>query len=365
MSDKISVLLSGPGLIGKKHAALISDRPDLDLSVVVAPLSERNAEFARAHGARHYQDVETALDREKIDAAVISAPNEFHHEQAIACLDRGVPALVEKPLTDDIGQARDLVEASDRTGLPVLVGHHRTYSPLLRLARTFIASDDFGDLVCVQGSALFYKPADYFEAGPWRTRKGGGPILINLIHEIGIMRYLCGEIASVSARVSHAKRGFEVEDSAAVLLTFESGAVGTFLLSDTAASSKSWEMTAGENPAYPYFPDQNCYHFAGDNGSLDFPSMRVRTYSGTPDRSWWHGFSEKRLTVAHEDPLALQLDHFVDVVRGDAAPAVSARDGYTNMLVQEAIVRAAATRMEVVVADCAAKAPAPRTPVVS
>ena len=330
-------------MIGYKHAALIMERPHAQLSAVVAPLSTQNAAFADDHGATLYHDIGTALESEDIDAAVISSPNEFHFDQAMACLGKGIPALVEKPLTDDIRQARDLAKASEDLGVPVLVGHHRTYSPLLRLAREFLNSENFGRLVSVQGSALFYKPADYFRDGPWRTRKGGGPVLINLIHEIGIMRHLCGEIACVAAHVSHAKRGFEVEDSAAILLTFESGALGTFLLSDTAASSKSWEMTAGENPAYPYFPDQNCYHFAGDMGSFDFPSMQYRTYAGRPHRSWWDTFRNGRLAPERRDPLALQLDHFVDVVRDGAAPVVAARDGYLNMLVLEAIMQAASS----------------------
>lgn len=355
MDKKLSLLLSGPGLIGSKHAQLIAERSDLDLVAVVAPPAEDNAEFARAYGAHFHHSMQDAFQAHDIDAALICSPNEYHHAQAMDCIAHKVPVLVEKPLTGDIAEARDLVEAAEQSDHPVLVGHHRTYSPLLLVARDFMGSDDFGKLVCVQGSALFYKPDDYFEDGPWRTKKGGGPILINMIHEIGIMRHLCGEITSVSATLSSAKRGFEVEDSAAILLNFEGGAIGTFLLSDAVASSKSWEMTAGENPAYPYFPNQDCYHFAGDNGSLDFPSMQTRSYTGTPDQSWWHGFTEARILVERQDPVARQLDHFVDVIRKKVTPVVTARDGYANMLVLEAIVEAAAHGTVVQIAECEAQ----------
>lgn len=258
----------------------------------------------------------------------------------MACIARGVPVLVEKPLTDRLDSAARLAAVSEASGVPVLVGHHRSYSPLLQVARRFLASDDFGTPVSVQGSALFYKPAAYFDDGPWRARRGGGPILINMIHEIGILRLLFGEIGSVTARLSSATRGFEVEDSAAMTFAFENGAVGAFVLSDVSASSKSWEMTAGENPAYPFFPDQDCYHFAGTTGSLDFPSMRFRTYRRRSERSWWSAFEEGRLDVTRCDPLETQLAHFIDVLRGRAVPRVSARDGYLNMVVLDAILAA-------------------------
>jgi predicted dehydrogenase len=139
------------------------------------------------------------------------------------------------------------------------------------------------------------------------------------------------------ALASNSVRRFEVEDSVSISLRFANGALGTFMLSDTAASSKSWEMTAGENPAYPHFPDEDCYHFAGTQGSLDFPSMHVRSYAKGSDRSWWVPFLSERLAVERRDPLAAQLDHFIAVIRGQEEPLVTAQDGYRNMLVIEAI----------------------------
>lgn len=341
MSDKVRLLVSGPGLIGKKHVDLIEHRSDAELAAIVAPATDINRDYAQAHGVPLFDSVEEALAATSIGAAIISSPNAFHHDQVVICVDQGLPVLVEKPLTDDLGTARHLADMSDQTGVPVLVGHHRTYSPLLETAKDFVSSDAFGTPVAVQGSALFYKPESYFQAGPWRTRKGGGPLLINMIHEIGIMRYLYGEIESVSAHVSSATRGFEVEDSAAIALHFENGALGTFLLSDACASSKSWEMTAGENPAYPFFPDEDSYHFSGTMGSLDFPSMRFRSYHQREERSWWAEFGGGRLTTRRHDPLDTQLAHFLDVIRGQAQPRVSARDGYRNMVVLEAINMAA------------------------
>lgn len=339
MTETSGVILVGPGLIGKKHAALILENPASRLAAIVAPDHENNRAFASKCNTAFSADFEQALDRDGVDGVIISSPNTVHFEQAMICIERGIPVLVEKPITDDLTSARDLVRASELRGVPVLVGHHRAHSSLLELLETYLNSAEFGRLVCVNATALFYKPEDYFREGEWRTKPGGGPILINIIHEIGLMRQLCGEIVSVFAVCSNAVRGFEVEDTVALTFAFAGGALGSFLLSDAAASSKSWEMTSGENPAYPYYPNENCYHFAGTMGSIDFPSMHVRSYAAQDTPSWWLPFEDRRLSMQRSDPLKSQLSHFLDVVKGRVQPRVSARDGYRNLLVIEAITR--------------------------
>jgi predicted dehydrogenase len=351
MSNLLSFLLSGPGLIGKQHAKLVMSRPDCSLRAIVAPQHAPNEAFALECGVEFFSSFNEALRREHFDAAIISSPNPFHFAQAEACVQNGIAVLVEKPVTDKLDDARRLVELAKRRNVPVLVGHHRTYSPLLESVEQFLNSPSFGRPVALQGTALFYKPARYFEEGTWRTKIGGGPILINLIHEIGLMRFFYGEIKRVSALAGKNIRNFEVEDTVAITIDFVNGALGTFLLSDTAASTKSWEMTSGENPAYPSSPEENCYHFAGTNGSLNFPSMHARYYAPGSEPSWWKPFETVQLPLWRANPLERQLDHFIDVVRGRAAPRVSARDGYLNMLVVQAIMQSIDTEKAVNVED--------------
>ena len=248
---KIRVLLSGCGLGGRTHLELLSRSSRSILAAIVAPLSEANIACASKRNVPLFSTMEEALDRVVIDAAIIASPNNFHAEQTLACIKKGVPVLVEKPLTADLESAAMICREAKARNVPVLVGHHRAYNPLLLAAQRFIKSDKFGDLVAMQGSALFRKPEHYFEEGPWRTRVGGGPILINLIHEIGIIRFLCGSIRAVTVLASNARRHFDVEDTAAISMRFNNGALGTFVLSDIAASNRSWELTTGENPAYP------------------------------------------------------------------------------------------------------------------
>ena len=115
----------------------------------------------------------------------------------------------------------------------------------------------------------------------------------------------------------------------------------TGMLSDTAASARSWEQTSRENKSYASYPDEDCYVVVGTDGSLAIPTMRLRTYRNADERSWWRPFETQVLAVEDVDPLARQLAHFCAVIRDEAAPLVPVRDGLQNLRVTEAIAQAA------------------------
>jgi predicted dehydrogenase len=263
--------------------------------------------------------------------------------QALQCIGAGVPVLLEKPIATTVQEAQTLVTEVERSGAKVLIGHHRAHSPLMAKAVQVVQSGQLGRMVAVTGSAMFFKPDAYFAEGTWRTQLGGGPILINMVHEVHNLRMLCGEVVAVQAFASHAARGFAVEDTVAINLRFASGALGNFILSDTAASARSWEQTSQENKAYTSYDDEDCYVLAGTRGSLSVPTMRLKTYARDEDRSWWKPFEVGTVGVVREDPLARQMAHFCQVIAGEALPLVSARDGLANLRVTEAICRAART----------------------
>lgn len=337
----LRLVVVGPGLIGKQHIRLICAREDCQLLAIVAPDHEPNHAVARERGVPLFHDLEHCISRGGIDGIIISSPNQFHADQTTQCIKAGIPVLVEKPVTATVAEGEALVAAAAKYGARVLVGHHRAHSPLLARAREIIREGRLGRLVSVMGSAQFYKPARYFEAGPWRTRVGGGPILINLIHEIGNLRSMCGEITAVHAFSSSAIRGYEVEDTVAINLRFANGVLGTFMLSDTAACARSWEQTSRENPVYPSYSDEDCYVIAGTQGYLSVPTFRLKYHPVGTEASWWDPFTEATLEVARREPLACQLEHFVQVIRGEVEPLVSAADGLRNLQVTEAIARSA------------------------
>lgn len=342
--SELNIVVVGPGLIGAQHIRLINAHDNCNLVAIVAPNHGVNWVIAQKENVPLFHSLEECISKTKIDGVIISSPNEFHAAQARLCIMAHIPVLIEKPVAATVAEAEALLSLARDYDAKVLVGHHRAHSPLLARAREIIRSGRLGRLVSVIGSAQFFKPSSYFDTGPWRTRPGGGPILINLIHEVGNLRSLCGEIVAVQALSSSALRGYAVEDSAAINLMFENGALGTFMLSDTAACARSWEQTSRENPTYPNYPDEDCYVVAGTRGYLSIPTFRLKYYSDGIEPSWWAPFTERTIDVDRREPLTCQLAHFLQVIRGEADPLVSAADGLRNLRVTEAIGRAAIER---------------------
>jgi len=334
----LRLAIAGLGVIGRAHAARVAAHGDCRL-VALADPGAGAAALAREADVPLFADLEEMLDTTKPDGVILATPNELHVPGALECVQRGIPVLLEKPLADSMEDAMRLVDAEAASRVPVLVGHHRRYGAVLEAARAAIDEGCLGRVTAFQGSATFAKPGSYFSAAPWRTQPGGGPILINLVHEVDNMRALMGEITQVRALSSNAARGFAVEDTAAVVLRFAGGALGTFMLSDCAAGPRSWEQTSGENPDYDHHADEDCYVVAGERGSLGVPTLRLRTYRGEP--SWQTPLQTRRVSVAPTDPLVRQLDHFCEVIRGTAAPRVSAEDAARTLRTTLAVAESA------------------------
>jgi predicted dehydrogenase len=348
MNAKVRIAVAGAGLIGRRHVEEVDASPVATLAAIVDP-GPVGPELAQKYGVPLHTGIAELFAAGRPDGVILATPNRMHVDGGLECVAAGVPVIVEKPVGDTVEGATRLVEAGEAAGVPVLTGHHRNYSPIMAKAREIVRSGRLGRIVAVTGTALFYKPDDYFDVGDgWRRRSGGGPILLNLIHEVNNLISLVGRIVRVRAVTSNATRGLPVEDTAAMVFTFENGALGTFLLSDTAASPRSWEQTSQENSSYATHPDEDCYHVAGTTGSLSVPTMRLRTYPGT--RSWWEPFDESTVALQRSDPLANQITHFAEVIRGAAQPICSGRDGLATLQVVDAVVESARTGAPVDVA---------------
>ena len=342
MSARLRIAVAGAGLIGRRHIELIEASPDCVLAGIADP-SPAAREIALARNVPCYADHRALLAEEKPDGLVIASPNTLHLPMALDCAEAGVPALIEKPVTETVATAQRLCAAARRTGVPMLVGHHRRHNPIIKSAREAVRNGRLGQLAAVAGLWLLKKPDDYFEVA-WRREVGGGPLLLNLIHDIDNLRFICGEIVEVQALTSNKVRGFAVEDTAALLLRFESGALGTVTVSDATPAPWSWELASGENRDYPK-QDQPCYIFAGTAGSLSVPNMELWSY--TQQSGWYAPLSRASIAPPAFDPLAEQLRHFCAVIRGREKPLIPVEDAMGTLAVVEAVSEAARTGQKV------------------
>jgi predicted dehydrogenase len=307
------IAVIGAGQFGRKHIETIRGNHELDLVGVADPAYRGDKGFA---------DYRQMLDEAKPDGVIIATPNATHVPIGLDCVARGIPLLVEKPIAETVEESLKLVAAAEKARVPLLVGHHRRHNPIFEKAREIVQGGGLGRLTAVAALWLLRKHDEYYQVA-WRREPGGGPLLINCIHDVDDLRFVCGEIAEVQAFASNTARNLPVEDTAAITLRFASGALGTITLSDAVAAPWAWEVTSGE---YDYYPRhaENCYFLSGTEGSLAVPKMELWKYG--EKKGWYTPLSREVLPVKAEDSQSRQLRHFCRVIRGEEAPRSSGAD---------------------------------------
>lgn len=340
----IRIGVAGCGMIGRRHVEVVRAGPHCVLAGIADP-DPAVAAYAGSIGVPHHGSLADLIAGERPDAVVVATPTQRHLPDVLACAQAGIHVLVEKPVADSCDASWAVVEAARKAGIVALVGHHRRYYPAAREARRILAEGGIGRLVGATVVWAARKSDDYF-APEWRRVPGAGPLMNNLVHEIDLLRFICGEIVEVSTRASSAVRGFAVEDTAASLITFADGGLATAIISDTAVSPWSFEMATGESLQVAY-SGENTMRFFGTEGSLEFPNL-VLWRGRDPSGSDWHDApAASRVKTRFIDVYVEQIRHFCAVIRGDEEPIAPAQEGARSLDAIRAIVRSAETGVPV------------------
>ncbi|RKP49650.1 Gfo/Idh/MocA family protein [Pararobbsia silviterrae] len=342
----VRIGLIGAGAIGRAHLVGAAAAPGVDI-VGIADPSPAAHDLAHEFSIPWFPDHQALLDRQDIGGAIVATPNALHVPIAMDLIARGKAVLIEKPIADSIEEGLTLARAADDANVPLLVGHHRRHNPIVRQARRLVKEGKLGRLVSASVLATFLKHDAYFNEA-WRRSKAAGPVLINLIHEIDVLRFVCGEIESIQALTSNAVRGFDVEDTAVVLLRLKGGTLATITLSDTAAAPWSWDLTSAENPAFPTSSAES--HFlCGTDASIALPTLRMWRYPG--ERGWHHAMESETVPVARANPYIEQMRHFAAVIRGDETPLIDGFDATKTLQATLAVRESAESGVCVTLTD--------------
>ena len=292
-----------------------------------------------------YKDVQGLLASGNVPAAaIVCSPNSTHVSLSKQLLDAGVHVLEEKPVAIDVASGQELVRHVKKSKKTALAGHHRRLNPYVVAAKQALSAKAIGTPVAASGLWALRKPKSYYQAPTtwWASFQGSGPIIINLLHEIDILHYLLGPITRVYAEQTALRRGHEAEEGAAIVMRFESGVVGTFLLSDATSSAHSFEAGTGEDPIIPK-TGEDFYRIFGSEGTLSIGDMKVERYKTGGEGAWHDEIADERLMVGMEVPFDEQVKHTVRVFRGEEQLRCTVEDGLRAVIVADAVVRAMKT----------------------
>jgi len=227
----MQVGILGAGNISDTHARAARAIPGVKIAAVCGANREKTAKLASAHGAVPYDDVEAFLAHRPMDIVAIGSPSGLHAEQAIAAIQRGLHVLVEKPLDITLEKVDAVISEAARARVKVGVFFQDRLRPDIVTIKRMIDAGRLGQPVFASGRVKWYRPPEYYASSRWRgtwALDGGGAVMNQAIHTVDVLQWLFGPVARVSARTATRVHAIEVEDTAAALFEFSSGALGVF-----------------------------------------------------------------------------------------------------------------------------------------
>ena len=329
---KVGIL--GGGNISDTHARAALGIPGVEIAAVCGANREKAERLAQAYGGVVYDDIERFLEHRPLDIVAIGSPSGLHADQAIAAIGRGLHVLSEKPLDVTTAKVDSVIAAADRGGVKVGVFFQDRLKPDIAAMKATIALGRLGKPIFAGGHVRWYRPPEYYGTSRWRgtyALDGGGALMNQAIHTVDVLQWLFGPVAQVGARTATRLHPIEVEDTAAAVLEFESGALGII------------EATTSSYPGYARRIDvsgsEGTLILEGDRrvatdlrGATDHPS----TLPAEPPPE-----NAASATVSDSVPHQRIFEDFIHAIRDNAVPVCDAREARPSVAIIEAIYRSA------------------------
>ena len=290
---KLRIAVVGVGHLGQHHARLLAAMDDVELVAVIDTKPGRAQEIAAKYGCRPFADAAPVL--ELVDAVSIAVPTESHVQVALPFVERGVSALIEKPLASSLADADRLIDAADRSSAMLAAGHTERFNPAVAAALPLVSDPRF---------------IEVHRLGTFPARSLDIDVIFDLmIHDLDLLLAVVGsEVASIEAVGVHVLT--PRTDIANARLRFESGCIANLT-----ASRISREQVR----KIRFF--QHDSYVSIDSAAQEVDVYRLVMGNGRP------AIQGGRIDVLRDEPLRLELRDFVSAVREQRPPAVTARAG--------------------------------------
>lgn len=315
MKRRLRVGVIGVGNIGQHHARVYSELPGAEL-VAVADVSQiKGKEVAKRYQCKFYQDYHKLLD-EGLDAVSVAVPTGLHKIIVMDCLKEGIPVLVEKPIAANLADAEEMVQAAQDQRVLLAVGHIERFNPAVQKLKGFIRQGEFDRI-----TSIWIK-----RVGVFPPKAPNTDVIVDLaVHDIDV----CNFLLSRMPRVVYARAGkalnSKVADYASIFMDYD----GTDVLLQvnwlTPVKVRGLSITGTKGYAELDYIDQTLRLYE-NNYEKAFDSYGDFTIKfGTPN------IEEIKDEV--KEPLKLELEGFLEHIRGSRGSVVSGQEGLINLLI--------------------------------
>jgi predicted dehydrogenase len=317
--------------MGRLHAKAYSQVAGAKLAGVYDLNSETARAVADEFGCEVFDSVDSMLER--VRAVTIAVPTKYHPDLAEPFLRRGIPCLIEKPLSRDVADGRRILDAAKQSGAVVQVGHIERFNPAFIAMQRLGIQPRFIEVTRI--SPLTFRSIDV------------GVVLDMMIHDIDIVLQLAGteKVTKVDA-IGVSVIG-DVEDICNARLTFENGCVANVTASRLALKTER-RLRVFSRDAYVSLDYQKRYGIvarrSGNLGAIRDAVARIRSGEVTDisELNFMDLVHIEELAIDEGDPLRAEVEAFIEAAAGRCAPAVTAAQGLAAVELATRIVESIA-----------------------
>ena len=255
----------GLGMIAEFHVKAIREISGCRLVAGYDAIPERAADFCAKHGAKSYKDLDSFLADKDIDIVTIATPSGLHLDSAVAVAKAGKHIIVEKPLEITTARCDAIIAEARANKVKLGTVFPSRYHAAAGIVKKAISQGRLGKIVLADAQIKWYRSQEYYDTRKQRgTLKfdGGGALMNQGIHAIDLLQWFMGEVKEIYATTGIlAHKGIEVEDTAAAVLKFSSGAIG---------------VIEGTTSAYPGFLKK--IEICGSSGCITMEEENITTW---------------------------------------------------------------------------------------
>ncbi len=343
-----NVAILGCGKVAHLHAKAVANLENAHLAGVWSRSKGTAEKFAAIYNVPFYTEIETLIQQENIDLAIICTPHPFHREPVEKAVALGAHVLVEKPLASTLEDADEIIKACKRASVKLgVVSQRRWYAPVKRI-KDAIVDGKIGKPVLGTINMLGWRDKSYYDADAWRgtwKMEGGGVLVNQAPHQLDILLWYMGEIDEVYGLWRNLNHPYiEVEDTALAILKFKNGGIGNIIVSNSQKPGIYGKVHVhGENGAsVGVQTDGGAMFIAGMSEILEPPLNDLWSVPGEEEllERWKN---EDSTLFRNIDPMVYymerQIEDFLHALDVDCKPLVTGEDGRKTVELFTAIYR--------------------------
>ena len=302
--------------MGRNHARVYSELSDLVAVCDADPA--RAKEVADRLGCDAYSDMDEFLKRSGVEALTVATPTIHHRGPVIKALEMGMDVLIEKPISDTVESAKEILSAADRSGRTLAVGMIERHNPIVKFTKELLDKGTIGDVIHISTKRVSSYPTRITDVG----------VVTDIaVHDIDAVRYLSGsEVGSVYA-LGGSVRTRSLIDHATILLELERGMQGSLEVSWlTPMKLREISITGTDGIADMDYMDQEVKVSKAEFGKIDYDNLwRIPINYGI-----------NRMRISPEEPLRKEIADFLGAIVEGRPPLVTGLDGLKDLEIAKA-----------------------------